>query len=53
MNAASDGVPQVFLEINGKEWDGILVHLASSATAAASAITGKITNSTFYKRGKK
>lgn len=37
----------------GRMGKGGMVHLASSATAAASAITGKITNSTIYKGGKK
>lgn len=36
---------------NGRMGKGGMVHLMSPATAAASAITGVITNSTFYKGG--
>lgn len=38
---------------NGRMGKGGMVHLASPATAAASAITGFITNSPLYKGGKK
>lgn len=37
----------------GRMGKGGMVHLASSATAAASAISGEITNSTIFKGGKK